>query len=47
VSRALASLYRLMLKDGPFRRMWFGERSIVAAEKPRDLATSPGVRQIQ
>ena len=45
---AAAFYHQLVLKDGLFRRMWFGQRSIVAAEKEQDVAiASPGVRQIQ
>jgi len=46
---AAALYHQLVLKDGLFRRMWFGQRSIVAAEEQRDAAAtaSPGVRQIR
>ena len=45
---AAALYHQLVVKDGLFRRMWFGRRSIVAAEKEQDVAiASPGVRQIQ
>lgn len=47
---AAALYHQLVLKDGLFRRMWFGERTIVSAEKSEgsgQLAASPRVRSIQ
>jgi cytochrome b561 len=45
-----AALYhQFVLKDGLFRRMWFGKRTIVAAEnnKKWSPSASPGVREIR
>jgi cytochrome b561 len=45
---AAALYHQLVLKDGLFRRMWFGQRSIGPTEDSRTSQTaSPGARQIQ
>jgi cytochrome b561 len=46
---AAALYHQVALKDGLFRRMWFGERTIVAAVDSRtwSQAASPDVRKIQ
>jgi cytochrome b561 len=46
---AAALYHQLVLKDGLFRRMWFGDRGIVAAEDNRTWSqtASPDVRTIR
>jgi len=46
---AAALYHQFVLKDGLFRRMWFGERTIVSPEnsEQRSQTASPGARRIQ
>ena len=47
---AAALYHQFVLKDGLFRRMWFGERTIVPAEKVESSGHRPlrsGVREIE
>jgi cytochrome b561 len=46
---AAALYHQFVLKDGLFRRMWFGERSIVPAQSSKEWSrtASPEVRKIQ
>jgi len=46
---AAALYHQFVLKDGLFRRMWFGQRTIVPAKNSRkwSLTASPSVRKIQ
>ena len=46
---AAALYHQFVLKDGLFRRMWFGRRTIVAAENSKEWSqtASPDVRKIQ
>jgi cytochrome b561 len=38
---AAALYHHFVLKDGLFRRMWFGERTVVSAEEQRDVVGRP------
>ena len=43
---AAALYHQFVLKDGLLRRMWFGERRIVAADDDKTWAATPDMRKI-
>ena len=44
---AAALYHQFVLKDGLLRRMWFGQRTIVAAERTSSQTASPDSRRLQ
>ena len=43
---AAALYHQLVLKDGLFRRMWFGQRTIIPAERTPSQTATPATRKI-